>query len=130
MENKNLTSVLATIIIVLFIGFIIIGAMILMPKYRIYSQDKTGQANLRQQEWEKKIIIEQAKAELESAKLKSDAEVARAAGVAEANKIIGDSLKGNEAYLKYLWINNIQTGENQERIYIPTEAGLPILEAK
>ena len=127
-ENKNIIKII--IGVVLFILAVIITYSAVMPKYRIYKQDMQGQANLRQQEWEKKIIIEQAKAELESAKLKSDAEVARAAGVAEANKIIGDSLKGNEAYLKYLWINNIQTGENQERIYIPTEAGLPILEAK
>ena len=100
-----------------------------MPKYRIYKQDLRGQATLREQEWEKKVAIEAAKAEKESATLKAEAEVARAKGVAEANKIIGDSLKNNESYLQYLWITNIQAGENAERIYIPTEAGLPILEA-
>jgi hypothetical protein len=65
---------------------------------------------------------------MESAKLLGDAEVARARGVAEANRIIGDSLKGNEAYLRYLWIHNLESGSNSV-IYIPTEAGLPILEA-
>ena len=51
-----------------------------------------------------------------------------AKGTAEANRIIGDSLKNNEAYLRYLWIHNLEEGKN-EVIYIPTEAGMPILEA-
>lgn len=51
-----------------------------------------------------------------------------ARGVAESNKIIGDSLKGNEAYLRYLWIDGLNRN-NQNVIYVPTEAGLLILEA-
>jgi hypothetical protein len=42
---------------------------------------------------------------------------------------IGDSLKGNEAYLRYLWINNSDGNGDKQVIYVPTEAGLPILEA-
>jgi hypothetical protein len=52
----------------------------------------------------------------------------RAEGVAKANKIIGDSLKENEAYLRYLWISEMKETKDQI-IYIPTEANLPILEA-
>ena len=52
----------------------------------------------------------------------------RAKGVAEANRIIGESLKGNESYLRYLWIQNLESGSNSV-VYVPTEAGLPILEA-
>jgi len=124
-------------IIISCIVLIIVG-MAIMPAYRIYSQDKQGQANLRQQEWEKKILIEQAKAQNESATLqaealikqetaKSEAEVIRAKGVAQANAIIADSLKGNESYLRYLWIDKL--ADNTNTIYVPTEAGLPILEA-
>jgi hypothetical protein len=51
-----------------------------------------------------------------------------ASGAAKANKIIGESLKSNEAYLHYLFINNMEHTQNQV-IYIPTETGLPILEA-
>jgi regulator of protease activity HflC (stomatin/prohibitin superfamily) len=65
---------------------------------------------------------------LESAKALAAAEVERARGVAEANKIIGESLKGNEAYLRWQWIQNLESGSNSV-IYVPTEAGLPILEA-
>ena len=129
--------------IIIAIIVLIVGGVALhiayMPNYRIYSQDKQGQANLRQQEWENKILIEQAKALNESATLqaeatikqetaKAQAEVIRAKGVAEANSIIAGSLKGNESYLRYLWIDKL--ADNANTIYVPTEAGLPILEAR
>lgn len=99
-----------------------------------------GEAILVEAESSKKAIIEQARAENEAAELEAksrvirataeaDAEVARAKGVAEANRIIGESLKGNNEYLKYLMIQAFNEGEG-DRIYIPTEAGLPILEAR
>ena len=56
------------------------------------------------------------------------ADIERAKAAAEANRIIGESLKDNEEYLRYIWIKGLQEGKG-ERIYIPTEAGLPILEA-
>ncbi len=90
-----------------------------------------GEAELLEAESTKKIAVESAKAQLESAKLLADAEIERARGVAEANKIIGDSLKNNESYLRWLYISNIEKAEAKgtTTIYIPTEAGLPILEA-
>lgn len=121
------TSITLGVIIFLVVTIVIGGTLWGAPKYKVYKSDLSGQANLRQQEWEKKIAVEEAKALKESATLKADAEVERAKGVAEANEIIAGSLKGNEAYLRYLWIDNIR-GENQV-IYVPTEAGLPILEA-
>lgn len=48
--------------------------------------------------------------------------------MAEANRIIGESLTNNEAYLRYLWIDSINHEDNQI-IYVPTEGGMPILEA-
>lgn len=92
-----------------------------------------GLARLAQSESEKRILIEEAKAKLESAKLFAKSEVERAKGVAEANRIIGASLKGNEGYLRYLYISNLENAEKNgsvKTIYIPTEAGLPILEAR
>lgn len=91
-----------------------------------------GEAELLQSESSKKVAVETAKAQLESAKLLAEAEVERAKGVAEANKIIGVSLKNNESYLKWLYISQLNEADkngNVKTIYIPTEAGLPILEA-
>ena len=100
-----------------------------MPHYRVYNRNLSGQAALAEAEWTKRILIEDAKAKQESAKLLAMAEVERAKGVAAANEIIGASLEGNEGYLRYLWIQGLQDGSS-EVIYIPTEANLPILEAR
>lgn len=87
-----------------------------------------GQAELRQAESNRQIQTLEARAKQESAGALAEAEVARAKGVAQANKIIGDSLKNNEGYLRYLWVQSLQEGGN-DVIYIPTEANIPILEA-
>ncbi len=76
----------------------------------------------------RQIAVAQARAKAESAHFEADAEVTRATGVAKANEIIGKSLQGNEAYLKYLWINGLEQNKNAV-IYVPTETNLPILEA-
>lgn len=49
--------------------------------------------------------------------------------MAEANRIIGDSLKGNEGHLRYRYIDALKTTPDQA-IYLPAEAGLPILEVQ
>ncbi len=115
------------------------GFMAGCPKYNVWQQGLKGRAELKRAEQNRLIKIEEAKAKLESAdKLgKTDekraeyfakAEIIRARGVAKANEIIGESLRENEAYLRYLWIQGLQDGSS-EVIYIPTEANLPILEA-
>jgi vacuolar-type H+-ATPase subunit H len=107
---------------------------------KLKDAENDGKAILAEAESSKKALIETAKAENEAASLQAEAkvkiakaeamaEIERARGVAEANRIIGESLKGNEVYLKYLWVIGLQS-ESNDRIYIPTEAGMPILEAK
>lgn len=98
------------------------------PPYFVWEREMSGKAELAKAEWNRKIAIEEADAKKFSATLLAQAEVERAKGVAEANQIIGESLKENEAYLRYLWIIGLQDGSS-EVIYIPTEANLPILEA-
>ena len=115
-------------IVTIFVVVAIVAAILLFPVYNVWRKEKAGEAALREAEWSKKITIEEAKAMKESASLLAAAEVERAKGVAEANEIIGDSLKDNDAYLRYLWINGLHDGSS-EVIYIPTEANLPILEA-
>jgi len=102
--------------------------MYIAPRYRVYSATMTGEAEYAQAEQNRRISILEAEAELESARSLALAEVERARGVAQANEIIGQSLKNNEAYLRYLWIQNLESGSNSV-VYVPTEAGLPILEA-
>lgn len=96
--------------------------------YDVWAQGKEGEAELAKAESNRQIKTLEAKAAMESAKHLADAEVIRARGVAEANKIIGDSLHDNEGYLRYLWIQGLQTNQMQV-VYVPTEANLPIMEA-
>ena len=138
---KNI-SIVSGILFVVIIGAGMWGC----PQYKVYSRRKDGEATLRQQEYQKQVLVEQGKAKLKqeqyerqiliedakakkvSAKHLAEAEIERAKGVAEANRIIGDSLKENDAYLRYLWIQGLHDGSS-ETIYVPTEGNLPILEA-
>jgi len=111
----------------------IIGLIALMmwgyPKYNVYRQQMEGEAILAHAQSAKEVAVAEATAKLESAELLAQAEVKRAEGVAKANQIIGESLKGNEDYLRYLWIQNLENSKEHQVIYVPTECGLPILEA-
>jgi predicted aminopeptidase len=98
------------------------------PNYRVYQQNLEGEAELARATQNRQITIQEAQAKKESAHDLAEAEIIRAGGVARANEIIGQSLKNNESYLRYLWIDNMDKTANQV-IYIPTEAGLPILES-
>jgi len=103
--------------------------MFAIPKYNVWQKGLQGQAELARAEQNRKIRILEAEAVKESSASLAEAEVVRARGVAQANLIIGDSLKGNEAYLRYLFINSLAENTSGNLIYIPTEAGLPVLEA-
>lgn len=126
-ESKEIWSWISRILAtVLPLTFLIMWGC---PNYRVYQQNLEGEAELARATQNRQITIQEAQAKKESAKDLAEAEVIRADGVARANKIIGESLKGNEAYLHYLFINNLENTKDQV-IYLPTEAGLPILEAK
>ena len=98
------------------------------PIYGVWSARKAGEAELAQADQNRQIAVAQARAKAESAHFLAEAEITRAEGVARANEIIGKSLRGNEEYLRYLWINGLEQNKNAV-IYVPTEASLPILEA-
>lgn len=136
MKDFAIGSLLFVVGVGLIAGFLF-GASAIYAEFRGYYQEKRGQAALREAEWDRQIAIEEARAANESATLQAEArikqetanaeaEIIRARGVAEANKIIGEGLKNNDEYLRYLWI---QSTKGQQVIYIPTEAGLPVLEA-
>lgn len=112
----------------IFLGIIVWALFAVGRIYDVWAQRKAGEAELAHAESNRQIKTLEAKASEESAKHLAQAEIIRSRGVAQANKIIGDSLKENECYLRYLWITNLQA-PNKEVIYVPTEANMPILEA-
>lgn len=105
-----------------------LGSCAAYNSVRVWNAETAGEAELAQATSNRRIAVLEAQALMDSAKLRADAEVARARGVAEANAIVAQGLGGPEGYLRYLYINNLEHSKNQI-IYIPTEAGLPILEA-
>jgi regulator of protease activity HflC (stomatin/prohibitin superfamily) len=113
-------------VVILTIGLGLWGC----PAYNVYSQRMSGEAELARAEYTRRTAVLEAQAKFDAASKLADAEVARARGVAQANQIIGQSLKGEEGcnYLRYLWIDRLDTNHGQV-IYVPTEGGLPILEA-
>lgn len=114
--------------ILLVLTGIVVLWMWAMPVYRVYREGMAGAAKLKEAESSRQILIQEAHAKRESAKDLAQAEIERAKGVAEANRIIGEGLKDRHEYLMYLWIHAMSE-QGHQIIYVPTEAGLPVLEA-
>jgi regulator of protease activity HflC (stomatin/prohibitin superfamily) len=86
-----------------------------------------GRQILLKAESSKKAKIEEAKADLESSKLDAETRLIQADSKAKSIRIISTAIRENPEYLKFQMIESMK-GAN--RIYIPTEAGLPIIERK
>jgi hypothetical protein len=116
---------------VAFVVFILSGCIIagmwILPKYNVWRQEMEGKAEFAKAEQNRRIKIEEAKANLEAEKLNAQAEIERAKGAAEAISIENGSI--TPSYIQYLWVRQQNAQTNNKIIYIPTEAGLPILEA-
>lgn len=129
----GLGRVVIAIILTVIIGVILVillyfGSSAVYTKYNVWRSAQEGKAELMKAEWNRQIAVKEAEAKKDAAISLASAEIERAKGVAQTNKIIGDSLKDNEEYLRYLWIDGLQNTKNQI-VYIPTETNLPILEA-
>lgn len=122
MDNDTKGSVLA----LGFLGVLIVGCiaflMWLVPTYGVWRAGLVGKGSLMRAEQEKQIQIEQAKAELESAKLR-----------AEAIQIVGKAAKDFPEYRTQEFLgafgDALKEGTVDQIIYVPTEAGIPILES-
>ena len=116
------------------IALAVVGALILigMPTYNVYSKQMAGKAAYEQAVQDRRIRVLEAQAALDSARLTAQAEIERARGTNEANRIMAQSLGGPENYLRWSYIHMLEETagkQGREVIYIPTEAGMPILEA-
>lgn len=129
--NNNINITLALIkkflwgvgVIVVFI----IGMAFIRPWYNVWSQEMEGKAEFAKAEQNRKIKIEEARANLEAEKLNAQAEVERAKGAAEAIKIENGSI--TPTYIQYLWVRQQSDLSDKTVIYVPTETNLPILES-
>lgn len=127
MSNSSSSINAAGIVaIVLACALFVVGLFVAIPMYNVWQQEMQGKAEFAKAEQNRKIKIEEAKANLEAEKLNAQAEIERAKGAAEAIKIENGSI--TPTYIQYLWVRQQNAAANKV-IYIPTEAGLPILEA-
>jgi hypothetical protein len=97
------------------------------PHYHVWYAEMSGRAEFSKAEQNRRIMVEEAKANLEAEKLNAEAEVERAKGAAKAIEIENGNLTEN--YIRYLWVRQQNNLNEKTVVYIPTEASLPILEA-
>lgn len=128
-NNLNITprliksAIWAVGVIIVFI----VSMAFIRPWYNVWSQEMEGKAEFAKAEQNRKIKIEEAKANLEAEKLNAQAEIERAKGAAEAIRIENGSI--TPTYIQYLWVRQQSDLNNKTVIYVPTETNLPILEA-
>jgi hypothetical protein len=126
MENKTIAGILAAVIgvfaVILFAG----------PQYGVWAQALSGKAELQKAEYTRQVAVLEAQAKLDSAEKLKDVHIKEAEGIAEANRIIGASLKDNPDYLTFLQIQHIAEGAekgNKTYFVAPNQGGLPVLTA-
>ena len=118
--KKALWGILTVILLTVSMAFI-------KPWYNVWSQEMEGKAEFAKAEQNRKIKIEEARANLEAEKLNAQAEIERAKGAAEAIKIENGSI--TPTYIQYLWVRQQSDLSDKTVIYVPTESNLPILES-
>lgn len=124
-KENAIVAVVVLAIVAVAIG-LLVGIFFLFQASKVYSKQQTGRAQLAEAEFSKQVQIEEARANLESQKLNAQAEVERAKGAAQAIEIEDGKL--SERYIQYLYVQNLEKLDTQ-LIYVPTEGGLPLLEA-
>lgn len=127
MRDRTIGSFLGTVV-VWAIMIVVFGGMYGYPRYNVWQQEMSGKAEFAKAEQNRRIKIEEARANLEAEKLNALAEIERAKGAAEAIKIENGSI--TPAYIQYLWVRQQGNLNDKTVVYIPTETNLPILETQ
>lgn len=111
------------IVIIGLIFGLLIGGSALYKYYNVWGSEMEGKAKLMEASQSRQILVEQAKAELESSELR-----------AKAIAIVGQATKDFPEYRQQEFIGAfaeaLQQGDIQQIIYVPTEASIPIIEAR
>lgn len=124
--SNNIANLIIGLIVISLIGGFIVFIFWVFPTYNVWVKEQSGRAQLAEAEFSRQVQIEEAKANLEAQKLNAQAEVERAKGAAQAIEIENGKL--TERYIQYLYVQNLEKLDTQ-LIYVPTEGGLPLLEA-
>jgi len=118
-KEKGFVEVLALIMVIVAI---VVALMFGLPQWNVWRAGLSGEAELNKAEQTKKIMIETARAEVESADLR-----------AQAIEIMGSAAKKYPEYRQQEFIQAfgeaLREGDIHQIIYVPTETMIPITEA-
>lgn len=127
-QNGFIDFALALVITVVIV---LIGALAFgLPQYGVYAKSLNGKALLMEAEYTRQTTVLEAQAKLDSAEKLKQVRITEAQGIAEANRIIGASLKDNPEYLTFLQIEKIEEGAekgNKTYFVAPNQAGVPVI---
>lgn len=108
---------------VLSAGVVIMLLMLGLPQYSVYKQRLYGEAELAHAHASRQVLVQQALAEKDSAQLRAD-----------AIKIVGQAAKDFPEYRQQEFIgafaDALKAGKISQIMYVPTEANIPITEAR
>lgn len=115
----------------LSLALVLLWCLVGYPKWRVWAAHQAGLADLQRAKNEQQIQVAQAQGRVDAAKLNKQAAIIEAEAVSEQIQRIGAELSHHDLYLRWQWIKMMEEIETQATtIYVPTEANLPILEAR
>ena len=119
------------IIIAIYIVLQLIWSLAIGPRWNVWNSHQKGLADLAQANNEQQIQIAKARARKEAANLNKEAAIIEAEAVSEQISRIGQQLTAHDLYLRWQWIKMMEEQDSDTKvIYVPTEANLPLLEAR
>ena len=122
MSYQEGPSPVTVVSIVVACIMLIVGLFAIWPQYSVYANRLEGEAILAKSHAARQVLVNQAQAEKDSAQLRAD-----------AIKIVGAAAKEFPEYRQQEFIGAfaeaLHLGKIGQIIYVPTEAGIPILEA-
>lgn len=118
-NNGTITLTTCAAALVTFGIFVAMAAGIVFgyPVYKVWEQSKAGEAALAKATQDRQIKVQEAEAEMEAASKQ-----------AEANRILGESIRQYPESMEQKWVEAIEKTSNQV-IYLQTEASVPITES-
>lgn len=114
------------VLVLILLG--IIWSLVFEPVWNVWASKKKGEATLQEALNSQRVQLAEAEARKEAANLNKDAAIIEASAVGEQIKTIGSELKEHNLFLQWQQIEMMKSHKGSI-IYVPTEAGLPILEA-
>lgn len=129
MDTSSTTNWIDPIWVILGIGAPFVWFVFIYPWWRVWNQQKQGEADLQQAHKEQQIQVSRAQGRVDAANLNKQAAIIEAEAVSAQIEKIGARLTEHDLYLKWQWIKMMEERPDSSVIYVPTEANLPILEA-